>query len=76
MGAALRQACLIHRARTVLAKVPSTPRPRSRADYWAIFDVPDTVQPGPDAVAHVQRRLDSFARRWRDCYVISAWSPG
>jgi putative transposase len=68
MGAALRQRCLIHRARNVLAKIPKNAQAEVKADYWAIFDVPDTVQPGPDAVAHVQRRLDSFARRWRDSY--------
>jgi putative transposase len=28
MGAALRQCCLIHRTRNVLAKVPTTRRPR------------------------------------------------
>ena len=38
MGAALRQRCLIHRARNVLAKVrhQQTPRSRSSADYWTI----------------------------------------
>lgn len=39
-----------------------------KADYWAIFEVPDTVEPGPAAVRHVQNRIDSFARRWRDSY--------
>lgn len=68
MGAALRQRCLIHRARNVLAKIPKNAQAEVKADYWAIFDVPDTIEPGPDAVAHVQQRLDSFARRWRDSY--------
>jgi putative transposase len=68
MGAALRQRCLIHRARNVLAKIPKHAQAEVKADYWAIFDVPDTVEPGPDAVRHVQARLDSFARRWRDSY--------
>jgi transposase-like protein len=26
------------------------------------------IEPGLDAVAHVQARIDSFARRWRDSY--------
>jgi putative transposase len=30
--------------------------------------VPDTVEPGLDAVRHVQTRIDAFARRWRDSY--------
>src|SRR5664280_2568256 len=49
-------------------KYPRTPRPGVKADYWAIFEVPDTVEPGPAAVRHVQNRIDSFARRWRDSY--------
>ena len=68
MGAALRQRCLIHRARNILAKVPKNAQDDVKADYWAIFDVPDSVEPGPDAVAHVQARIDAFARRWRDAY--------
>jgi hypothetical protein len=39
-----------------------------KADYWAIFDVPEAVEPGLDAVAFVQARIDAFARRWRDSY--------
>jgi putative transposase len=68
MAAALRQRCLIHRARNVLAKIPKNAQAEVKADYWAIFDVPDTVEPGLDAVAYVQARLDSFAARWRDSY--------
>lgn len=68
MGAALRQRCLIHRARNVLAKIPTNAQTEVKADYWAIFDVPDTVEPGPDAVTYVQARIDSFAARWRDSY--------
>jgi putative transposase len=68
MGAALRQRCLIHVARNVLAKVPKHAQADVKADYWAIFDVPDEVEPGPDAVAFVQRRIDGFAARWRDSY--------
>jgi putative transposase len=68
MGAALRQRCLIHRARNLLAKVPKHAQADIKADYWAIFDVPDTIEPGPDAVAFVQARIDKFAARWRDSY--------
>ena len=68
MSGALRQRCLIHRARNVLAKVPKNAQAGVKADYWAIFEVPDTVEPGPAAVRHVQNRIDSFARRWRDSY--------
>jgi putative transposase len=68
MGGALRQRCLIHRARNVLAKIPKNAQAEVKADYWAIFDVPDTIEPGLDAVGYVQARLDSFAARWRDSY--------
>ena len=68
MGAALRQRCLVHRARNVLAKVPKNAQAQVKADYWAIFDVPDTIEPGLDAVGYVQKRIDSFDKRWRDAY--------
>jgi putative transposase len=68
MGAALRQRCLIHRARNVLAKVPKNAQEQVKADYWAIFELPVDVAPGPDAVAMAQARIDSFAARWRDAY--------
>jgi transposase-like protein len=57
-----------HRARNVLAKVPKNAQADVKADYWAIFDVPEAVEPGPDAVAFVQARIDAFVRRWRDSY--------
>ena len=67
MGAALRQRCLVHRARNVLAKVPKNAQAQVKADYRAIFDVPDD-RPGLHAVAYVQKRIDSFDKRWRDSY--------
>jgi transposase-like protein len=67
MGAA-RQRCLVHRARNVLAKVPKNAQAEIKADYWAIVDVPDTIESGRDAVAYVQKRIDTFEKRWRDSY--------
>ena len=65
MGAALRQRCLIHRARiNVLAKVPKDAQADVKADYWAIFDLPENVAPGLDAVTITQQRIDAFAQRW------------
>ena len=40
----------------------------SGSRVWAIFDVPDTIEPGLDAVEYVQKRIDSFEKRWRDTY--------
>jgi putative transposase len=68
MPAALRQRCLIHRARNLLSKIPKNAQAEVKADYWAIFEVPETVEPGLDAVAHVQSKIDEFVRRWRDSY--------
>jgi len=68
MSAALRQRCLIHRARNILAKVPKNALAEVKADYWAIFDVPEDVEPGLDAVALVHKRIDAVALRWRDSY--------
>ena len=68
MGAALRQRCLIHRARNVLAKVPKNAQEQVKADYWTIFDLPEDVEAGPQAVAMAQAKVDSFATRWRDSY--------
>lgn len=68
MSAALRQRCLIHRARNILAKVPKNALAQVKADYWAIFDVPEGIAPGLDAVAYVQRRIDAVAARWQESY--------
>lgn len=68
MGAALRQRCLIHRARNIVAKVPKNAQADVKADYWAIFDLPADIQPGLDAVKLAQNRIDAFAKRWRDSY--------
>jgi transposase-like protein len=68
MPAALRQRCLIHRSRNIVAKVPKHAHADIKADYWKIFDLPENVEPGLDAVAVVHTRIDAFAARWRDSY--------
>lgn len=64
----LRQRCLIHRARNILAKVPVHAQAQVKAAYWAIFDLPDDLAAGPDAVRLVQARIDAFADRYRRDY--------
>ena len=66
MGGALRQRCLIHVARNILAKLPKSAQAQVKADYWAIFELPEDTQPGLEAVKLVQARIDAFATRWRD----------
>jgi putative transposase len=65
MSAARRQRCLIHRGRNIVAKVSKHDQAEVKADDWAIFDLPDTIAPGPNAVAIVQQPVDRFAQRWR-----------
>jgi transposase-like protein len=64
----LRQKCLIHRCRNVLAKVPADAHEEVRDAYWAIFDVDELTargtQPGPKLVGAVQRRIDAFADKY------------
>ena len=64
----LRQRCLIHRARNLLAKVPAHAQATIKAEYWAIFDLGDDVVPGEAAVAEVTRRARAFATKWRKLY--------
>jgi len=61
----LRQRCLIHRARNVLAKIPKNHQPEIKAEFWAIFDNIDAA-PGQTAVNQAQRRIDAFADRHRN----------
>jgi len=59
----LRQRCLIHRARNVLAKVPTSAQAELKAAYWQIFQT-DDLGPGQQLVDAVQTRIDAFARRY------------
>lgn len=54
---ALRQRCVIHLLRNVLAKVPAGMQPEVRDAYWALFDTTDlTLEPGPPLVELVDGR--------------------
>jgi len=68
LAAAKRQRCLIHRGRNILAKVPKNAQADIKADYWAIFEVPEEMEPGEATERFVQARIDTFARTWRDSY--------
>jgi putative transposase len=63
----LRQRCLIHRARNVLAKVSVHDQPQVKANFWAIFDVGD-AEPGDQAVAVARQQAAAFAATWRRRY--------
>ncbi|WP_191499184.1 IS256 family transposase, partial [Mycobacterium simulans] len=62
---ALRQRCLIHRLRNVLAKIPAGMQAEIRDGYWACFDTPDLPnQTGPKLVELIDTRLGAFAARY------------
>ena len=63
----LRQRCLIHRARNLLAKVPKHAQGQVKAEYWAIFDGIEAA-PGDPAVAEATRRARAFSARWGKLY--------
>jgi len=67
----LRQRCLVHRARNVLAKVSAGDQAEVKAAYWQIFDLSElgeNIQPGQHLVDWVQRRIDAFAETWGGRY--------
>ena len=64
MASALRQRCLIHRARNVAAKVPAERRDEIKAAYWTIFNLPEDTDAGEAAIAAAQAGIDAFARRY------------
>jgi putative transposase len=62
----LRQRCLIHRARNVLAKVPKSAQSEVKAEYWKIFDI--DADPGQSAVEEARRRIKKFEQRYESTY--------
>lgn len=61
----LRQRCVIHRARNVLAKVPVEHQSEVKKVFWALFD--DTgAEPGDAAVAVVRGRAETFAATYTE----------
>jgi transposase-like protein len=60
----LRQRCLVHRARNVLAKVSAHDQAEVKADFWAVFDVGD-AEPGEEAIAVANRQAAAFAAKWK-----------
>jgi len=66
---ALRQRCLIHRARNIVAKVPAGMQAEVKDAYWKIFDTGElTTPPGPKLVEIIDARIDEFAARYQALY--------
>jgi transposase-like protein len=68
----LRQKCLIHRARNVLAKIPAEAQAEIKTAYWQTFDITEDQlaahPPGPKLVEFVQARIDTFATTYGGRY--------
>jgi putative transposase len=66
---ALRQRCLVHRARNILAKVPAGMQAEIKDAYWKIFDTSDlTTPPGPELVEIIDARISEMAARYGPAY--------
>jgi transposase-like protein len=66
---ALRQRCLIHRARNIVAKVPAGMQAEIKDAYWKLFGTEDlTTQPGPKLVELVGHRINEMAGRYAATY--------
>src|SRR5690348_14376981 len=66
---ALRQRCLVHRARNVLAKVPAGMQAEVKDAYWKIFDTSGLATgPGPTLVEIIDARISEMAARYSTVY--------
>ena len=66
---ALRQRCLVHRARNILAKIPAGMQAEVKDAYWTIFDTEDLkTPPGPRLAEIIDHRIDEFAARYQALY--------
>jgi putative transposase len=65
----LRQRCLIHRARNILAKVPAGMQAEVKDAYWKIFGTEDLkTPPGPGLVEIIDARISEMAGRYSAAY--------
>jgi transposase-like protein len=66
---ALRQRCLVHRARNIVAKVPAGMQAEVKDAYWKIFDTSDLATgPGPELAEIIGARIREMAARYQATY--------
>jgi len=66
---ALRQRCLVHRARNILAKVPAGMQAEVKDAYWKIFGTSDLATgPGPELVEIIDARISEIAAKYSAAY--------
>jgi transposase-like protein len=67
LARSLRQRCLIHRARNILAKVPAGAQAEVKAEFWKLFDDIEHER-GQAAVNEARRRIALFEKRYTSVY--------
>jgi putative transposase len=67
LAKSVRQRCLIHRARNVLAKVPKSAQAEVKEEFWKIFDDIDAPA-GQEAVDVARTRIAAFEKRYASEY--------
>ena len=66
---ALRQRCVIHRCRNILAKIPAGMQAEVKDAYWKIFGTGDLkTAPGPKLVDLIDARISEMAARYAPTY--------
>ena len=66
---ALRQRCVIHRARNILAKIPAGMQAEVKDAYWKIFGTGDLkTPPGPKLTELIDARISEIAARYGPTY--------
>jgi transposase-like protein len=66
---ALRQRCLVHRCRNILAKIPAGMQAEVKDAFWAVFDTEDLkTAPGPRLTEIIDTRISEMAARYGPAY--------
>jgi putative transposase len=66
---ALRQRCLVHRCRNILAKIPAGMQAEVKDAFWAVFDTEDLkTPPGPRLAEIIDARISEMAARYGATY--------
>ena len=66
---ALRQRCVIHRARNILAKIPAGMQSEVKDAYWKIFDTEGLkTPPGPRLTELIDARITEMAAKYGATY--------
>src|SRR5712691_5144230 len=66
---ALRQRCLVHRCRNILAKIPAGMQAEVKDAFWAVFGTEDLkTPPGPGLTEIIDARISEMAARYSATY--------